>query len=165
MSQNESSPNLSNFRPEFLPNPPRTGHTPRGSYSRKGVLLPSRCLLESPFLEPLLRTLLRTLLPIKTHCKTPSKNPSQNLLESNLENPSKNPSEKGALLHAPVGVRPTKLFEGFSCFASQETETANNSPKIPPFSLSNLQANSKNIHKHFLESRQSNSTIQGTARR
>ena len=46
------------------------GHTPRGSYSRKGVLLPSRCLLESPFLEPffplkptarhLLRTLLRT---------------------------------------------------------------------------------------------------------
>ena len=52
------------------------GHTPTGSYSRKGVLLPSRCLLESPFLEPLLRTLLRTLLPIKTHCKTPSKNPS-----------------------------------------------------------------------------------------
>ena len=39
----------------------------------KGVLLPSRCLLESPFLEPLLRTLLRTT---KTHCKTASKNPS-----------------------------------------------------------------------------------------
>ena len=37
------------------------GHMPTGSYSRKGVLLPSRCLLESPFLEPL----LRTLLPIK----------------------------------------------------------------------------------------------------
>ena len=68
------------------------GHTPTGSYSRKGVLLPSRCLLESPFLEPLLRTLLRTLLPIKSHCKTPSKNPSgQNLLESSLKNPSKNP--------------------------------------------------------------------------
>ena len=78
------------------------------SYSRKGVLLPSRCLLESPFLEPLLRTLLRTLLLIKTHCKTPSENPSgKNLLESNLENPSKNPSEKAALLHAPVGVRPS----------------------------------------------------------
>ena len=56
--------------------PVHIGHTPRGSYSRKGVLLPSRCLLESPFLEPLLRTLLRTLLPIKTHCKTPSDNPS-----------------------------------------------------------------------------------------
>ena len=42
------------------------GRTPRGSYSRKGVFLPSRCLLESPFLEPLLRTLLRTLLAIKT---------------------------------------------------------------------------------------------------
>ena len=54
----------------------KPGHTPRGSYSRKGVLLPSRRLLESPFLEPLLRTLLRTLAPIKTHCKTPSKNPS-----------------------------------------------------------------------------------------
>ena len=38
----------------------KVGHTPTGSYSRKGVLLPSRCLLESPFLE------------------TPSKNPSQN---------------------------------------------------------------------------------------
>ena len=46
-----------------------------GSYSRKDVLLPSRCLLESPFLEPLLRSLLRTLPRIKTHCKTPSKNP------------------------------------------------------------------------------------------
>ena len=54
----------------FLPIPFCLGHTPTGSYSRKGVLLPSRCLLESPFLEPLLRTLLRTLLPIKTHCKT-----------------------------------------------------------------------------------------------
>ena len=53
------------------------GHTPMGSYTRKGVLLPSRCLLESPFLEPLLRTLLRTLLPTKTHSKTPSKNPSK----------------------------------------------------------------------------------------
>ena len=46
--------------------PDLLGHTPRGSYSRKGVLLPSRRLLESPFLEPLLRTLLRTLLPIKS---------------------------------------------------------------------------------------------------
>ena len=36
------------------------GRTPRGSHSRKGVFLPARCLLESPFLEPLLRTLLRT---------------------------------------------------------------------------------------------------------
>ena len=36
----------------------------------------SRCLHESPFLEPLLTTLLRTLLPIKAHCKTASKNPS-----------------------------------------------------------------------------------------
>ena len=52
------------------------GRTPRGSYSRKGVFLPSRCLLASPFLKPLLRTLLRTLLPIKTHCKAPSTNPS-----------------------------------------------------------------------------------------
>ena len=52
------------------------GRTPRGSYSRKGVFLPSRCLLENPFLEPLLRTLLRTLLPSKAHRKTPSKNPS-----------------------------------------------------------------------------------------
>ena len=56
--------------------PKDLGHTPKGSYSRKGVLLPSRCLLESPFLEPLLRTLLRTLLPMVFHCKTPSKNPS-----------------------------------------------------------------------------------------
>ena len=31
------------------------GRTPRGSYSQKGIFLPSRCLLESPFLEPLLR--------------------------------------------------------------------------------------------------------------
>ena len=50
----------------------KIGRTPRGSYSRKGVFLPSRCLLESLFLEPL----LRTLPPRKTHCKTPSKNPS-----------------------------------------------------------------------------------------
>ena len=48
----------------------KIGYTARGLYSRKGVLLPSRCLLERPFLEPLLRT--------------PSKNPSQN--------PSQNPS-------------------------------------------------------------------------
>ena len=27
----------------------RIGHAPRGSYSRKGVLLPSKCFLESPF--------------------------------------------------------------------------------------------------------------------
>ena len=71
---------------------PNFGRTPTGSYSRKGVILPSSCLLESPFLEPLLRTLLRTLPSCKTHCTTPSKNPSQNLLESSLENPSKNPS-------------------------------------------------------------------------
>ena len=39
----------------------------RGSYSRKGMFVPSKCLLESPFSEPLLRTLLRTLqnLPFK----------------------------------------------------------------------------------------------------
>ena len=43
---------------------------------KRRVFLPSKCLLESPFLEPLLRTLLRTLPPSKTHCKTPSKNPS-----------------------------------------------------------------------------------------
>ena len=36
------------------------GHTPMGSYSRNGVLLPSRCLLQKPLL------------------RTPSKNPSQN---------------------------------------------------------------------------------------
>ena len=42
----------------------------------RGVLLPSKCLLESPFLEPLLRHLLRTLPPCKAHCKTPSENPS-----------------------------------------------------------------------------------------
>ena len=64
------------FCPLLSFHPPLLGHTPTGSCSRKGVLLPSRCLLESPFLEPLLRTLLRTLLPTKTHCKTPSKNPS-----------------------------------------------------------------------------------------
>ena len=57
--------------------------------SKKGVgRTPSRCLLDSPFLEPLLRTLLRTLSPSKTLCKTPSKNPSWNLLESNLETES-----------------------------------------------------------------------------
>ena len=50
--------------------------TPTGSYSRKACFCPSRCLLESPFLEPLLRTLLRTLPPSKNHGKTPSKNPS-----------------------------------------------------------------------------------------
>ena len=33
------------------------GRPPRGSYSRKGVFLLSRCLLVSPFLEHLLRTL------------------------------------------------------------------------------------------------------------
>ena len=61
----------------FLPKEGQTyRRTPTGLYSRKGVLLPSRCLLKSPFLEPLLRTLLRTLLSIKIHCKTPSKNPS-----------------------------------------------------------------------------------------
>ena len=31
----------------------------------KGVFLPSKCLLESPFLEPLLTTLLRALPPLK----------------------------------------------------------------------------------------------------
>ena len=45
----------------------------------KGVFLPSKCLLESPFLEPVLRTLLRTLSNYKVYCKTPSKNPSLNL--------------------------------------------------------------------------------------
>ena len=44
--------------------PPLIGHTQKGSYSRKGVFLPSRCLLERLFLEPLLRTLLKTLLPL-----------------------------------------------------------------------------------------------------
>ena len=95
--------------PGLLGNPFFRAHANGVVLSQKGVLLPSRCLLESPFLEPLLRTLLRTLLPIQTHCKTPSKNPSYNLLESNLENPSKHSSEKGALLHAPVGVRPMNL--------------------------------------------------------
>ena len=48
-----------------------------GRTLRRGVFLPSRCLLDSPFLEPILSTLLGTLLPeIKTHCKKPSKNPS-----------------------------------------------------------------------------------------
>ena len=51
---------------------PILGCTWRGSCSWKGVFLPSKCLLESPFLEPLLRSLppdktntnplLRTLL-------------------------------------------------------------------------------------------------------
>ena len=63
-----------------------------GRALEKGVFLPSKRLVESPFLEPLLRTLLRTPPPSKTHCKTPSENPSWNLLENNLENPSKNPS-------------------------------------------------------------------------
>ena len=82
------------------------GRTPRGSYSRKGVFLPSRCLLKGPFLEPL----LRTLLPIKTHCKTPSKNPSnKNLPKTIIENPSKNRSQKGVLLHDDLGVRPEDL--------------------------------------------------------
>ena len=50
-----------------------------GSYSRKGVFLPSRCLLEGPFLEPLLRTLLRTPPPSNSMKKfqRPSKNPSK----------------------------------------------------------------------------------------
>ena len=39
-------------------------NTRRGSYSWKGVFLPSQRLLEGPFLESLLRTLLRTL-PLK----------------------------------------------------------------------------------------------------
>ena len=49
------------------------------TYSGKGVFLPSKGLLESPFLEPLPRTLLRTLPPSKPHSKTESlsKNPSQ----------------------------------------------------------------------------------------
>ena len=54
----------------------------------KGVVLferrvsASKCLLESPFLEPLQfleplpRTLLRTLPSSQSHCKTPSKNRS-----------------------------------------------------------------------------------------
>ena len=46
---------------------PQTGHTRRGSYSRKGVFLPSKGLLESPFLEPLLRAVLRTHPPSKAH--------------------------------------------------------------------------------------------------
>ena len=51
-------------------------HTQRGSYSRKGMVLPSKCLFKSPFVEPLLRILLGTLPPSKTYCKTPSKSPS-----------------------------------------------------------------------------------------
>ena len=47
----------------WVPDVPTYRHTPTGSYSRKGVLLPSGCLLESSFLEALLRTLLRSLLP------------------------------------------------------------------------------------------------------
>ena len=43
--------------------------TRRASYLRKGVVLPSKCLLESPFLRLLRRTLLRTLLPSKTHAR------------------------------------------------------------------------------------------------
>ena len=44
----------------------------KGLCSRKGVILPFECFLESPFLQPLLRTLLRTLIPSKTLCKIPS---------------------------------------------------------------------------------------------
>ena len=51
--------------------------TRRGSYSGQGVFLPSKCLHESPFLEPLLRTpLSEPVLPLKPHSKAPSKNPS-----------------------------------------------------------------------------------------
>ena len=82
------------------------GRTRRGSYSWKGVFLPSRCLLESPFLEPLRRTLLRTLPPSKAHCKTPSKNPCWNRLESTLKNPSRKPFLEGVLSHDPLGVHP-----------------------------------------------------------
>ena len=73
----ESSPELHHENrhrtslPHFLC--PRKGHMQRGSCSckaAKGVFLPSKCLLESPFLEPLLRTLLRTL-PINLHCVPP----------------------------------------------------------------------------------------------
>ena len=70
------------------------GSTRRGAYAWKGMFLPSKCLLEGPFLEPLPRTLLRTLLralfPSKTHHKTPSnKLFLKNLLEavSRIANP------------------------------------------------------------------------------
>ena len=62
---------------------------PKGSYARKGVFLPSRCLLESPFLEPLLRILLRTLSPMKPTARHLLRT-LFNFLENNLENPSKN---------------------------------------------------------------------------
>ena len=45
------------------------------SHSRKGVFLPSKCLLERSLLEPLPRTLLRTPPRSNTNWRTPSKNP------------------------------------------------------------------------------------------
>ena len=78
---------------------PRKG----GSYSRKGVFLPSKCLVESPFLEPLLRTFLRTLLPSKTHLvrtllRTFSKAVSRTLPQE--------PFLEGVLSRDPLGVHP-----------------------------------------------------------
>ena len=51
----------------------------------------------------------------------------------------------------------TEFFEDFSCFVSWETETRKNSPKIPAIFQCKIprQTRKKNIHKIFLESRQS----------
>ena len=50
-----------------------------------------------------------------------------------------------------------EFFEDFSCFVSWETETRKNSPKIPAIFQCKIprQIRKKNIHKMFLESRQS----------
>ena len=59
MWQLQSQWNLTNFSTRRR----EIWRTPRGPYSRKGVFPPSRCLLESPFLETLPRIPIRTLLP------------------------------------------------------------------------------------------------------
>ena len=88
---------------------PGLGCTPWGSYSQKGVLLPSKCLPESPFLETLLRTLLRTLPPSKPHCKTPSKKAFLEPSRKRSREPFQEPFLEGVLSHDPLWCAPYYL--------------------------------------------------------
>ena len=78
----------------------------------KGVFLPSKCLLESPFLEPLLRTFLEPFLCVqptarhllRTLLRTFSKVVSRTLLRTLLRR----------LSHDPLGVRPIQELTMFA---------------------------------------------------
>ena len=125
-----------------------------GRTLRRGVFLPSMCLLDSPFLEPLLRTLLRTLSPFKSHCETPSKNPSaKNLLESSLENLLRT-LLRSVLSHDPLGVRPT-----LPCFTPNQNPQASRMILKTQTSMESRQGNTFLSSERFLLPAQKGDTL------